>query len=99
MFEKNKDLTKEATSVFRPSKGSSKVVIGENVTIEVEITNASEVQIDGVADVVLKTDNLTVGSSGFLKGTAGTSFKSAPHSLSISFFSLLCVSGITINVR
>ena len=72
MFEKNKDTTSQTTSVFRPAKGSSKVVIGENVTIKGEITNASEVQIDGIADIVLKTDNLTVGSTGHLKGTIET---------------------------
>ena len=56
-------------SVFRPTKGSSKVVIGEGVTIKGEITNADDVQIDGIADIVLKTDNLTVGSQGNLSGT------------------------------
>ena len=59
----------EMNSVFRPTKGSSKVVIGEGVTIKGEITNADDVQIDGIADIVLKTDNLTVGSQGNLSGT------------------------------
>ena len=68
MFDKKNDITSESNSVFRPAKGSSKVVIGEGVTIKGEILNASEVQIDGLADVVLKTDNLTVGSGGKLNG-------------------------------
>ena len=68
MFDKKNDLSSESNSVFRPAKGSSKVIIGEGVTLKGEITNASEVQIDGVADIVLKTDNLTVGSTGKLKG-------------------------------
>ena len=66
-FEKKDDLS-AINSVFRPAKGSSKVIIGEGVTIKGEIINASEVQIDGIADVILKTDNLTVGSVGTLKG-------------------------------
>jgi cytoskeletal protein CcmA (bactofilin family) len=69
MFEKKDNKAPELSSVFRPAKGSSKVIIGEGVTIKGEITNSNEVQIDGLADVVLKTDNLTVGSTGILKGT------------------------------
>ena len=69
MFDKKKDTVGEMNSVFRPAKGSSKVIIGEGVTIKGEITNAEEVQIDGVADILLKTDNLTIGSKGDLKGT------------------------------
>ena len=67
-FEKKDDLS-NSNSVFRPAKGNSKVIIGEGVVIKGEISNASEVQIDGSADVTLKTDNLTVGSVGNLKGT------------------------------
>ena len=65
-------ISSESPSVFRPAKGSSKVIIGEGVTIKGEITDANEVQIDGVADIVIKTDNLTVGSSGNLKGSIET---------------------------
>ena len=72
MFEKRNDRPTETNSVFRPAKGSAKVIIGEGVTIKGEITNANEVQIDGTADVVIKTDNLTVGSTGDLKGTIET---------------------------
>ena len=72
MFDKKNDSSSETASVFRPAKGSSRVVIGEGVTLKGEITNANEVQIDGVADVVLKTDNLTVGSTGNLKGSIET---------------------------
>ena len=71
MFDKRKDsiLISEVDSVFRPSKGSSKVIIGDGVTIKGEINNAEEVQIDGIADISLKTANITVGSKGNLKGT------------------------------
>ena len=73
MFDKKKDLTQavlnEKNDVFRPAKGSSKVVIGEGVTIKGEITNAEEVQIDGMADILLKTENINVGSKGILNGT------------------------------
>jgi cytoskeletal protein CcmA (bactofilin family) len=74
MFDKKNStsISSESPSVFRPAKGSSKVIIGEGVTIKGEITDANEVQIDGVADIVIKTDNLTVGSSGNLKGSIET---------------------------
>ena len=42
------------------------------MTIKGEITNAHEVQIDGIADLVLKTENLTVGSNGKLNGSVET---------------------------
>ena len=74
MFEKkstNDELNKtdDTLSVFRPSKGSAKVVIGNGVKIKGEITDADEVQIDGQADVTMITDNLVVGGSGNLQGT------------------------------
>ena len=69
MFEKKKDSLNEINSVFRPAKGSSKVIIGEGVTIKGEISDAEEVQIDGIADIILKTDNITVGAKGDLKGS------------------------------
>jgi len=75
MFDKKNDTAKkdeDNLSVFRPAKGSSKVIIGEGATIKGEIDNASEVQIDGTADISLKTENLTVGSTGNLKGTIET---------------------------
>ena len=76
MFDKKKDSIigsiNDNNSVFRPAKGSSKVVIGEGVIIKGEINNADEVQIDGTADIVLKTDNVTVGAKGDLKGTIET---------------------------
>ena len=62
MFDKKKDLPSETINekgnVYRPTKGSSKVIIGEGVNIKGEITNAEEVQIDGTADIVLKTENI-----------------------------------------
>ena len=75
MFDKkdNENVEKrDNLGVFRAPKGSSKVVIGDGVTIKGEILNAHEVQIDGIADVVLKTDNLTVGSHGRLNGSIET---------------------------
>ena len=55
--------------VFRPAKGSAKVIIGNGVTLKGDITQADEVQIDGNADVTMKTDNLIVGATGKTKGT------------------------------
>ena len=65
MFEKDKS----SMDVFRPSKGSAKVIIGNGVTLKGDITEADEVQIDGSADVTMKTDNLIVGATGKTKGT------------------------------
>ena len=74
MFEKKTDntTTSEKNDVFRPTKGSAKVVIGNGVTIKGEISKADEVQIDGDADVTMKTDNLVVGSTGHCKGNVET---------------------------
>jgi cytoskeletal protein CcmA (bactofilin family) len=76
MFEKKKDnLTSDeklGTDVFRPSKGSAKVVIGNGVLITGEIKKADEVQIDGEADVVMKTDNILIGHTGKCKGNIET---------------------------
>ena len=72
MFEKKEDNTKSSIDVFRPAKGSAKVVIGHGVEINGEIKKADEVQIDGEADVSMKTDNLVVGATGDCKGTIET---------------------------
>ena len=76
MFDKKKDnnSTEENSSldVFRPAKGSAKVVIGNGVSITGEIKKADEVQIDGEADVIMKTDNLVIGVTGQCKGTIET---------------------------
>ena len=72
MFEKNKktdNSDNSAMDVFRPAKGSAKVIIGNGVTLKGDITQADEVQIDGTADVTMKTDNLIVGATGKTKGT------------------------------
>ena len=73
MFDKKKDtnqeITNEKNDVYRPTKGSSKVVIGEGVNIKGEINNAEEVQIDGTADILLKTENINVGPKGVLNGS------------------------------
>ena len=74
MFDKNKDSSKdkETVDVFRPMKGSAKVVIGNGVILKGEITKADEVQIDGEADITMKTDNLIVGVTGNCKGNIET---------------------------
>ena len=72
MFEKKEDNSTSTTDVFRPAKGSAKVVIGHGVQINGEIKKADEVQIDGDADVTMKTDNLVVGATGDCKGTIET---------------------------
>ena len=68
MFDKKKnDNSNEengVTDVFRPAKGNAKVIIGHGVTITGEIKKADEVQIDGEADVTMKTDNLVIGATG-----------------------------------
>jgi len=76
MFEKklpdNKNPDDGIVDVFRPAKGSAKVIIGNGVTLKGEITKADEVQIDGSADIIINTDNLIIGSTGDLKGTIQT---------------------------
>ena len=76
MFDKKKDNASTEGSgsldVFRPAKGNAKVVIGNGVTLSGEIKKADEVQIDGEADVTMKTDNLVVGVTGQCKGTVET---------------------------
>ena len=75
MFEKKSTNSKtddDNLGVFRPAKGSAKVIIGNGVKLKGEITNANEVQIDGKANVTAIMDNLIVGSTGNLKGTIQT---------------------------
>ena len=74
MFEKKSPTpgSNDETDVFRPAKGSSKVIIGNGVKLKGEITDADEVQIDGNADITVTADNLIVGSTGNLKGTIQT---------------------------
>ena len=74
MFEKkstNDELykTDDSLNVYKSSKRSAKVIIGNGVKFIGEITEADNVQIDGNADVTMNTDNLVVGSTGNLKGT------------------------------
>ena len=72
MFEKKSPDSKNSEDklgVFRPAKGSAKVIIGNGVKLKGEITDADEVQIDGNADITVSADNLIVGSTGNLKGT------------------------------
>ena len=76
MFDKKKDNTefedKSTNDVFRPAKGDAKVVIGNGVSITGEIKKADEVQIDGEADVTMKTDNIVIGLTGKCKGNIET---------------------------
>ena len=68
MFEKKSLSSNDKPDVFRPAKGSSKVIIGNGVKLKGEITDADEVQIDGSADITMSADNLIVGGTGKLKG-------------------------------
>lgn len=78
MFDKkdNKDnnlndlYKKDSTSAGAPA--SAKVFIGSGVNIKGEITSASEVQIDGAADINMETENIMVGQTGNLKGDIRT---------------------------
>ena len=76
MFDKKKDSTlsedKNISDVFKPAKGSAKVIIGNGVSITGEIKKADEVQIDGEADVTMKTDNIVIGNTGKCKGNVET---------------------------
>ena len=72
MFDKTNEKETTTPDVFRPAKGSAKVVIGHGVQISGEIKKADEVQIDGEADVTMKTDNLVVGATGECKGEIET---------------------------
>ena len=76
MFDKKKDDNskeeKGLSDVLRPAKGSAKVVIGHGVSITGEIKQADEVQIDGEADVTMKTDNIVIGNTGNCKGNIET---------------------------
>ena len=76
MFDKKKDYTsnedKGLNDVFRPAKGSAKVIIGNGVSITGEIKKADEVQIDGEADITMKTDNVVIGNTGKCKGNIET---------------------------
>ncbi len=76
MFDKKKDNNfieeKSMNDVFRPAKGEAKVVIGNGVSITGEIKKADEVQIDGEADVTMKTDNVVIGLTGKCKGNIET---------------------------
>ena len=76
MFDKKKDNSefedKSTNDVFRPAKGDAKVVIGNGVSITGEIKKADEVQIDGEADVTMKTDNIVIGLTGKCKGNIET---------------------------
>ena len=69
MFEKKSLSSDDKPDVFRPAKGSSKVIIGNGVKLKGDITDADEIQIDGTADVTMSADNLIVGGTGNLKGT------------------------------
>ena len=76
MFDKKKDNTlsedKNISDVFRPAKGTAKVIVGNGVSITGEIKKADEVQIDGEADVTMKTDNIVIGNTGKCKGNVET---------------------------
>ena len=70
--DNNLNEEKSVGDVFRPAKGNAKVVIGNGVSITGEIKKADEVQIDGEADVTMKTDNIVIGTTGKCKGNVET---------------------------
>ena len=77
MFDKNKKENQNASDFLdkkssTPAPGSAKVIIGAGVIMKGEITSASEVQIDGNANINMETENLMVGQMGDLKGEIKT---------------------------
>ncbi len=79
MFERDKknNNNNSSTSDFiknplSTAPGTAKVIIGAGVEMKGEITLASEVQIDGKADINMDTENLMVGQTGKLKGDIKT---------------------------
>ena len=75
MFDKDK---KDSDSFISPkdplskAPGSAKVIIGAGVEMKGEITSATEVQVDGRADINMDTENLMIGQTGHLKGEIKT---------------------------
>lgn len=81
MFDRDKKNTSNqasstgsssSDSMSKPAPASAKVIIGSGVEMKGEITSASEVQIDGNADINMETENLMVGQMGNLKGDIKT---------------------------
>ncbi len=75
MFEKDKKNSDSSGLIkdpLSPAPGSAKVIIGAGVEMKGEITAASEVQVDGRADINMDTENLMIGQMGFLKGEIKT---------------------------
>ena len=79
MFEKEKkgilgSSSKESSfkDPLATAPGSAKVIVGSGVKMKGEIVSASEVQIDGEADLNMETENLMIGQLGKLKGDIKT---------------------------
>ena len=75
MFEKDKKDSNSSGLIkdpLSPAPGSAKVIIGAGVEMKGEITSASEVQVDGRADINMDTENLMIGQMGHLKGEIKT---------------------------
>ena len=79
MFEKEKkgilgSSSKESSfkDPLATAPGSAKVIVGSGVKMKGEIVSASEVQIDGEADLNRETENLMIGQLGKLKGDIKT---------------------------
>jgi len=71
--DSNNSSTSEMTrNTLSTAPGTAKVIIGVGVEMKGEITLASEVQIDGTADINMDTENLMVGQTGKLKGDVKT---------------------------
>lgn len=79
MFEKKDNKSNDLSDFYKKdplstgtAPASAKVFIGTGVNIKGEITQASEVQIDGAADINMETENIMVGQTGNLKGDIKT---------------------------
>ena len=75
MFEKDKNDSDSSGLIKDPlssGPGLAKVIIGAGVEMKGEITSASEVQVDGRADINMDTENLMIGQMGHLKGEIKT---------------------------
>ena len=75
-FDKDKKDTSSSTDILSSAPvsapASAKVIIGSGVEMKGDITSASEVQVDGTADINMETENLMVGQMGNLKGEIKT---------------------------
>ena len=74
MFEKKSPSSNDKPDVFRPAKGSSKVIIGNGVKLKGDITDADEIQIDGTIRGNVTAKQIILGESGKIQGNATANF-------------------------